>query len=143
MARRVTEKPVRRRAKTIANRKLTRDEILEGQRLADMLDYQRPRKRSDCSAIGRPCLFVSCKHHLYLDVNPDTGSIKLNFPDLEVWELPHTCALDLANEGGMTLEKIGEIMNLTRERVRQMEVSGIRQIRALLDPDAPGPDDDE
>ncbi len=129
----------RRRARTIANRKLTRDEIIEGQRLADMIDYQRPLRRSDCEKAARPCLFVSCKYHLYLDVNPETGSIKLNFPDLEVWELPFTCALDLADEGGMTLERIGEIMNLTRERVRQMEVSGIRKIRGILDPNAPFP----
>jgi hypothetical protein len=139
MTRRFPPKNQRRRARTIANRKLTRDEVLEGQRLADMVDYQRPRHRVECEKAARPCLFVSCKYHLYLDVNPETGSIKLNFPDIEVWELPHSCALDLADEGGMTLERIGEIMNLTRERVRQMEVSGVRKIRSILDPNAPVP----
>ena len=143
MSRRFPARPKRRRAKTIARKNLTREEILEGQRLADMLDYQRPKSRSDCGQIQRPCLYVSCKYHLYLDVNPDTGSIKLNFPDLEVWELHDSCALDLAGEGGMTLERIGEIMNLTRERVRQMEVTGIKKIQALLNPSKSRPRKEE
>ena len=73
----------------------------------------------------RPCPYVSCKHHLYLDVNPETGSIKLNFPDLEVWEMAETCSLDVADRGGITLEEVGEILNLTRERIRQVEVRGL------------------
>jgi hypothetical protein len=68
---------------------------------------------------------VACKHHLYLDINPRTGSIKINFPELEPWELQHTCALDVADNGGLTLEEIGLITNLTRERVRQVEVRGL------------------
>lgn len=59
------------------------------------------------------------------------------------WEddgLP-SCALDVAeglvempdgrSEGGMhtTLEAIGEILGVTRERVRQIEESGIRRLK--------------
>jgi hypothetical protein len=62
-------------------------------------------------------------------VNPDTGSIKLNFPDLEVWEMAETCALDVADRGGITLEEVGEILNLTRERIRQVEVKGLQKLR--------------
>ena len=72
---------------------------------------------------------MACKHHLYLDVNPDTGSIKLNFPDLEVWEMQETCALDVADRGGITLEEVGDILNLTRERIRQVEVKGLQKLR--------------
>ena len=61
----------------------------------------------------RPCPFVSCSHHLYLDVNPETGAIKLNFPHLEVWEMAETCSLDVADRGGITLEEVGAILNLT------------------------------
>ena len=89
----------------------------------------RPRTREDCRGEARPCPWVSCKHHLYLDVNPRTGSIKLNFPDLEPWELRHTCALDVAEEGGHTLEEIGDITNLTRERVLQLETHGLVELR--------------
>ena len=44
-------------------------------------------------------MFISCKHHLYLDVNPETGSIKLNFPHLEPWEMLESCSLDVAERG--------------------------------------------
>jgi hypothetical protein len=76
---------------------------------------------------------VSCKHHLYLDVSARTGAIKLNFPDLEVWEMTETCALDVADRGGTTLEEVGAIMNLTRERIRQVEVKGLAKLSALRD----------
>jgi hypothetical protein len=66
---------------------------------------------------------------LYLDVNPESGAIKLNFPHLEVWEMPETCSLDVADRGGITLEEVGAILNLTRERIRQVEVRGLYKIR--------------
>jgi DNA-directed RNA polymerase sigma subunit (sigma70/sigma32) len=72
---------------------------------------------------------VSCRYHLYLDVNPETGSIKLNFPHLQVWEMKETCALDVSDRGGATLEEVGEILNLTRERIRQVEVRGLLKLK--------------
>lgn len=74
---------------------------------------------------------MSCKHSLYLDVNMRTGSIKANFPDLEVWELPETCALDVADKEGVTLEEVGAIVNLTRERIRQLETKGLEKLKKL------------
>jgi hypothetical protein len=68
-----------------------------------------------------------------LDVSAKTGAIKLNFPDLEVWEMTETCALDIADKGGTTLEEVGAIMNLTRERIRQVEVKGLAKLEALKD----------
>ena len=119
----------RRRSKTIALKRLTRQEIQQGIELADMIGYRRPRSRSECAEAARPCPYVACKHHLYLDVNPDTGSIKLNFPDVPVWEMAVTCALDVADKGGVTLEEVGDILNLTRERIRQVEVMGLEKLR--------------
>jgi hypothetical protein len=117
------------RSKTIAPKRLTRDE----KRLALSLVYpegvDRPKSRADCQQMQRPCPFVSCEHHLYLDVNPESGAIKLNFPHLEVWEMAETCALDVADRGGITLEEVGAILNLTRERIRQVEVRGLTKIR--------------
>ena len=96
-------------------------------------DHEKPRLRAQCEHGERPCPFVSCKYHLYLDVNPETGSIKLNFPDIEVWEMEETCALDIATRGGVTLEEVGVIMNLTRERVRQLEMSGLSRLTTADD----------
>lgn len=92
------------------------------------VDY-RPQTRGECESAVRPCPFVSCQFHLYLDVNEETGAIKFNFPHLEVWDMPHTCALDVADQGGVTLEAVGAIFNLTRERIRQVEVNGLVKIR--------------
>jgi hypothetical protein len=122
----------RMRSKTIAMKRLTKEELRVGALLYPMPDdVDRPQSRADCQAMPRPCPFVSCKHHLYLDVNPETGSIKLNFPDLEVWEMKDTCSLDVADKNGITLEEVGEIMNLTRERIRQVEVRGLIKLKML------------
>ena len=86
---------------------------------------------ADCVDGPRPCPFVSCKYHLYLDVKEETQSIKLNFPHLEVWEMEHSCALDVSEQGGLTLEEVGHILNLTRERVRQVEVAGIDKLKSV------------
>jgi hypothetical protein len=96
----------------------------------------RPRTVGDCREQGlgtreNPCPWVSCPYHLYLDVNTETGSIKFNFPDKDVDELPQTCALHVADEGPETLEHTGEFMNITRERVRQIEVKCLGYLRDL------------
>jgi hypothetical protein len=62
-------------------------------------------------------------------VSEQTGSIKLNFPELEPDELEHSCALDLANRGPSTLEEVALYMNLTRERVRQLQFAAFQKLR--------------
>ena len=122
------------RARTISVKRMTKRELELGRLLyPDVEDVARPKTRADCLDGERPCPFVSCKHHLYLDVSARTGAIKLNFPDLEVWEMTETCALDVADRGGTTLEEVGAIMNLTRERIRQVEVKGLAKLQALRD----------
>jgi len=127
----------RPRSKTIAMKRLTREELRQGALMYPPVDIPRPTTREECRGELRPCPWVACKHHLYLDINPETGSIKINFPDLEPWELQHTCALDVAERGGITLEEVGEIMNLTRERIRQVEVRGLLKLKM----GSPSPDE--
>jgi hypothetical protein len=132
----------RRRSRTMSRKEIARE--LRRQRAFGLVDPEldaimkeiearRPRSRAECASGPRPCMFISCKHHLYLDVNPSTGSIKLNFPDKEVWDLAETCALDVADRGGITLEEVGSIMNLTRERIRQVETRGLLKLRAVAE----------
>ena len=123
----------RARAHTISIRRLSKTELARGKMLYPETDYWKPKTRSECVDMERPCPFVSCKYHLYVDVHPVRGSIKVNFTDLEVWEMTETCALDIADRGGITLEEVGEIMNLTRERVRQVETAGLGKLAALTD----------
>ena len=84
------------------------------------LDDQRPRTRGDCDAVARPCPYVACRHHLYLDVT-GAGGITLNFPDLEPEELVESCSLDVADLGDQRPEDVGAYMNVTRERIRQIQ----------------------
>ncbi len=132
----------RKRSKTMSRKEMARD--LRRRRLTGQVDPEeqalltelagnRPRTRADCISSPRPCVFVSCKYNLYLDVNPETGSIKTNFPDKELWELEYTCALDVSEKGGITLEEVGEIMNLTRERIRQVETRGLEKVRTATE----------
>lgn len=123
----------RARARTISIRRLSKTELNRGKMLYPENEYWKPRMRADCVDMERPCPYVSCKYHLYIDVHPVRGSIKVNFPDLEVWEMTETCALDVADRGGITLEEVGEIMNLTRERVRQVETAGLAKLAAIED----------
>lgn len=122
------------RARTISVKRMTKREIELGRMLYPDVDgADKPVTRAECAEAEGPCPFVSCKHHLYLDVSARTGAIKLNFPDLEVWEMKETCALNVADRGGTTLEDVGTIMNLTRERIRQVEVKGLAKLEALSD----------
>jgi len=121
----------RTRARTISIRRLSKAELNRGRELYPEEDYWRPKLRGDCAEMERPCPFVACKYHLYIDVHPIRGSIKVNFPDVDVWEMTDTCALDIADRGGITLEEVGQIMNLTRERVRQLETQGLAKLGHL------------
>jgi len=104
--------------------------------VAEHATYERPVTRGDCLAGGsnaaRPCPWVSCAYHLALDVS-DSGNIKLTFPGTEVEDMQYTCALDLAEGDGATLDEIGAAQNVSRERVRQIEVKAIAHLRAERD----------
>lgn len=120
-----------RRSKTLSMARFSLRALELGRRLNPPVDgVEKPRTRGECERArgGGPCPFVSCAWHLYLDVDPDTGSIKLNFPDREVWELEETCALDAADRGGLTLEDAGDLLNITRERLRQLEQKALKRL---------------
>ncbi len=123
------KRPVR--ARTISVKRMTKRELELGRMMYPETDYWKPRRRTECAEGPRPCPYVSCKHHLFVDVSPKTGAIKLNFPDLEVWQMGESCALDVADRGGTTLEDVGAIMNLTRERIRQVEVRALAKLEAV------------
>lgn len=94
---------------------------------------ERPRTRAECPTT-RPCPWVGCRHHLALDVN-EHGSLVLTDPGTPPWEMAETCALDVAERGGLILEDVGRLLNLTRERVRQVEQRALAKIRAAFEAD--------
>ena len=121
-------------ARTVPPRKLSVAERSMG-RFLDTEDdrwnlAQRPKTRGDCLESARPCPWSGCRWHMHTDVNPEVGSLQLNFPDHSPLDLAQTCALDIADLGGVTLEDCGQVMNITRERVRQIEADAMRKLRA-------------
>lgn len=95
----------------------------------------RPQTRADCSSGIRPCPWVSCRHNLYLDVS-EKGWLKLNHPHLQVWEMTESCALDVADRDGITLERLGQLLNISLEGARQVEADVMEELRAKLGVDA-------
>lgn len=97
-------------------------------------EYERPRTRADCLPGGcneqRPCPWVSCKYSLYLDVTK-IGSLRLNYPELGPEDMAESCALDIADRGGIMLEEVGALLRIVRERVRQVEFHALLTIKAI------------
>ncbi len=91
------------------------------------VEAARPRIRADCVNGARPCPWVGCKYHLWLDVT-SSGGLQFNQGGRALEECAETCALDVADRGGSTLEQVGSVMAITRERVRQLESKALRRL---------------
>lgn len=109
---------VRRLALTI--HQLTPDERAIVALLYPERGFWRPRTRADCASVPRPCPYIGCRHHLGIDPQPN-GSFRLTYGHDDVGQMRYTCSLDLADRGPMTLEQVGHVLGVTRERARQME----------------------
>lgn len=118
-------------------RRITIDDELVGAFLYPERNYWRPRTRSDCSRVPRPCPYVGCKHHLYLDLSP-IGSIQVRFEG-EPWDMKDSCALDVAERGGCSLRDTAKALGVVCERVRQIEETGLVKVRRLLNAERNSP----
>lgn len=117
---------------------LTTAEELARETLQHPTHITRPKTRGECADGPRPCPWVSCRQNLFLDVlgvngarRIEDGAIRLNMPRLEPGEVPPewSCALDVADRGGMGLEDIGDAIGVTRERIRQIEMQALAKVR--------------
>lgn len=73
----------------------------------------RPLTRGDCIDAARPCRWSTCRHHL------ESGGA--------------SCSLDVAELGGLTLQEVGDVFEVSRERIRQIERDALRKLRAGLE----------
>jgi len=89
---------------------------------------EMPCTRGDCVDGPRPCAFVHCRYHLASKILP--GSRRLKVRSIE--PAKDTCALDVADRGPHTLEEVGTFLGITRERVRQIELTALLKIRSQL-----------
>lgn len=95
---------------------------------------EHQKTRGECAGGDRPCPLVGCRHHTAIEVNEDSGSLQLNHPEKEPEELTASCSLDIADAGPITLEQTGAVLNLTRERVRQVETKALQKLATVLEP---------
>ncbi len=116
---------------TTLSKRLTKEERRELSDLEhEVRGLSRPQTRAQCGT-ERPCPWVSCRYHLAIDVNPRTGGVQLNYQE-DLSEMRESCALDVAEQGGLTLEAVGALLGVTRERTRQMESHGLLRLRENL-----------
>jgi hypothetical protein len=113
--------------------RLTDEEIKAGIELSDVDHGNRPKTRGECGELGRtkPCPWVTCKYHLAVDIT-HAGAIKQYGDPLEMEE---TCALTVAEQGGVTLQQIATWWGMERERVRQIEARALETARKTIDGD--------
>ena len=124
--------PLQRPRSLFARKPLTRLEVAFGKTLVDDLPARMPRSRQQCLGKDEPCPFARCRHHLKIDVN-EIGSVKDNFPGWSVLDMEETCSLNVAKQGAQTTERVARLMNLSTERIRQIEREAWRKIARRLD----------
>lgn len=97
----------------------------------------RPRTRRDCAGLPRPCPWITCRYHLWAEVAfvPRRKLYRWRNDAPAPWEMRQTCSLDVAEEGGSTLEEVGNILGLTRERVRQLEAQALAKLTRFFKPE--------
>lgn len=103
--------------------------VLQTRAEYEIAPYGKPLTRGDCVSGPRPCQFATCKWHLGMEVT-STGGLQKRFPDHDLGFGEESCALDVADRGGATLEEVGRVLNITRERVRQCETIALTKLKA-------------
>ena len=127
----------KQRSRTRPARRVTKKEKAPFADEYAWMQDNRPLSWADCKdrPAGAVCPHVGCRHHLALDVKPRNGHLTEVFPHVgleKLDRLPANCALRVASKGEHTLEEVGEFMNLTRERVRQIEAVALEKMRRKL-----------
>jgi hypothetical protein len=89
-----------------------------------------PATRGDCMDKTRPCVRYLCRYNLRFDVNLETGIPKDLYPGVDPDNAADTCALDVAERGGHTLQELGDLMSIVLEHARYEERQAILEFTA-------------
>jgi len=90
--------------------------------------HTRYGEMSECTWRGAgKCLHVNCRYSLLQD-RPHINDWDAEDFDELVEALPSTCALDLADLGGMRLEEVAMVMGMPRPRIEQIEIAALRKL---------------
>lgn len=79
--------------------------------------------RGACRRSPAPCQRGDCRYH--------TSELRHQNRELDQ-DRSETCALNLADRGGMTLEEVGKFAGVTRERVRQLQAAALQSLELGL-----------
>ena len=88
-------------------------------------DPYLPPSRESCESGSRPCPIISCRHHIIWAMSKkiwkrsDSEIVSL------ILSLSESCVLDVAEYGGLTQERVGELLHISRQRVTEIE-SGVK-----------------
>jgi hypothetical protein len=113
-------------ARILSHQRIQADHDAKGKRALPM--HARPTNRNECRDAERPCPFVGCRYHLFLDIMA-TGSIRFNFPGCEPADLIHSCALDIADAGRHDLQDIAVLYGMTRGRAVEILDEAVEKLR--------------
>jgi len=85
--------------------------------------------RGACRKLPGPCPHAVCRFNLTSERRDSRGAkpAEAHLPVIR-----EACALEAADQGGMTLEEIAIRLSLTRERVRQIELGALKKLWARL-----------
>ncbi len=87
-----------------------------------------PRTRRECP--NGPCPHVGCRYHLWTERRLDRRGAVVDLRETAVFgNVDHTCILNEIAHGPLTLEAIGGLFELSRERVRQIEADALARLR--------------
>lgn len=83
---------------------------------------------ADCDWSGStPCTHQGCRYSVLGERSRLPSWDEHDYQCL-LRELPSTCALDLANLGGLSLEETAVYLGMSRARVEQIELSALRKL---------------
>lgn len=94
-----------------------------------VLPDDRPVTRADCLPGGtnaeRPCPYLGCKHHLALETDGSGGVREM----LDWDDGQPSCALDVADQGSHGLRETGDLLGLTKQWTREIELRAISKVK--------------
>lgn len=96
----------------------------------------RPVTRADCDDVVRPCPWIECRYHNARVERDGRSGVPGQLRGLYIPTLndPQTsCALDVAERGGVTLDTVADVLGLTREGARLAEERALASLRRLLE----------
>ena len=97
----------------------------------------RPCTRADCVHGPRPCPWIGCRYHLFDEIAPRLLRVPRDTLGLEpderllnvLFGMEYSCSLDWAQKGPNTLDNIGKMFGVTRERIRQIQDMGLKKLK--------------